>query len=222
MTPFGLSGNEGQGDGEFGKMAPNLGSQAPTWATPNVPNGGRAVDAPTVEAKGQTPDGKRQVGLESQSKHWATPRAEHDSGGHRGNEDTLHSQVKTWPTPKAAKARAGATTYARGNPSLAKSCETWPTPAARDAKGANDAKHLDQLPNFVAHCWTGHPMEFFRRLHRALQTTVPGLKCSNSDDGICCQLSRLNWRLNPRFVFWLMGWLTGAERTGCGWPETGS
>lgn len=38
----------------------------------------------------------------------------------------------------------------------------WPTPAARDIKGANSAEHLtkssgslhlDQLPNFVAHCW---------------------------------------------------------------------
>nr|WP_234908355.1 hypothetical protein [Rhizobium rhizogenes] len=38
----------------------------------------------------------------------------------------------------------------------------WPTPAARDYKGANSAehlaagtgrKHLDQLPNFVAHLW---------------------------------------------------------------------
>lgn len=42
------------------------------------------------------------------------------------------------------------------------SSSAWPTPATRDYKGANSAdhleistgaKHLDQLPNFVAHLW---------------------------------------------------------------------
>ena len=30
----------------------------------------------------------------SRPESWATPRAEHDSGGHRGIKDTLHSQMK--------------------------------------------------------------------------------------------------------------------------------
>ena len=34
-----------------------------------------------------------------------TPRAEHDSGRHRGKEDTLHSFVKMWPTPSAEDVR---------------------------------------------------------------------------------------------------------------------
>jgi hypothetical protein len=45
---------------------------------------------------------------------------------------------------------------------LSSSAAAWPTPAARDYKGANSSthlevsrgsKHLDQLPNFVAHLW---------------------------------------------------------------------
>jgi hypothetical protein len=45
---------------------------------------------------------------------------------------------------------------------LATAARAWPTPATRDFKGANSAdhldagtgrKHLDQLPNFVAHVW---------------------------------------------------------------------
>lgn len=71
--------------------------------------------------------------------------------------------------------------------------QQWPTPAGRDVKGANDAshlerstgsKHLDQLPNFVSHCFPPAP-----------QTSTPGDKSSKSTP-----------RLNPRFVEWLMGW----------------
>ena len=34
---------------------------------------------------------------------WATPRTEHDSGGHHGKPDTLHSQIKQWATPRLGK-----------------------------------------------------------------------------------------------------------------------
>ena len=37
----------------------------------------------------------------SRPESWATPRAEHDSGRHRGQPDTLHSQMKAWATPHA-------------------------------------------------------------------------------------------------------------------------
>jgi hypothetical protein len=40
-------------------------------------------------------------------KAWATPRAEHDSGGHRGTADTLHSQIKAWGTPTARDFKSG-------------------------------------------------------------------------------------------------------------------
>lgn len=71
-----------------------------------------------------------------------------------------------WPTPMARDHRSftGNEHDQRDNAlqNLNVAAGHWPTPAARDHKGANgDAhleagtgrKHLDQLPNFVAHCW---------------------------------------------------------------------
>lgn len=111
---------------------------------------------------------------------------------------------------------------------LATAANAWPSPATRDYKGANSAdhleagtgrKHLDQLPNFVAHIWAtptasensnrttrmahshgkthgvvlaGQAADFSRQDH---QTPMDGAK--NSVD------RRI---LNPRFVEWLMGW----------------
>ena len=51
----------------------DLNEQAAWWMTPNVPNGGRSVDAETVANKGSTPEGKKTVGLESQTEFWTTP-----------------------------------------------------------------------------------------------------------------------------------------------------
>jgi len=43
----------------------------------------------------------------SRPESWATPRAEHDSGRHRGQPDTLHSQMKAWATPQTRDNRSG-------------------------------------------------------------------------------------------------------------------
>ncbi|MED5548993.1 MAG: hypothetical protein VX529_06495 [Pseudomonadota bacterium] len=52
----------------------NLQDQATYWKTPNVPNGGRAMD-PQTSLTGQHPDGrKRQVDLGAQARLWSTPR----------------------------------------------------------------------------------------------------------------------------------------------------
>lgn len=48
--------------------------------------------------------------VKQEHKQWATPRAEHDSGRHRGQADTLHSQIKVWGTPTARDHKSG-----RGN-----------------------------------------------------------------------------------------------------------
>lgn len=122
----------------------------------------------------------------------------------------------------------------------------WPTPAARDHKGANGPEHLqngsgrlhlDQLPNFVAHCWptacvtdangarnltsgrsdpdskhhSGVTLNDAIRLY-SLQDRV------TSKDGVTSSPQRRT--LNPRFVAWLMGWPQPAS-TGCGFSETG-
>lgn len=66
----------------------NLSRDAGQWYTPNVPNGGRSMDAESTEAKGATAQGKRQVGLESQTRHWPTPNTAPEApnnGRNRGN-----------------------------------------------------------------------------------------------------------------------------------------
>jgi hypothetical protein len=80
--------------------------------TPNVPNGGRSVDAETVANKGSTPEGKRTVGIESQTKFWGTPSARDWKSGEASpetmerNARPLNEQVchLTYPTPSASTA----------------------------------------------------------------------------------------------------------------------
>jgi len=76
---------------------PSLTSQAKSWSTPTVTDASAMSPEmrPSRVATGRTTEYlARQI-------QWATPRAEHDSGGHRGTKDTLHSQIKTWATPHA-------------------------------------------------------------------------------------------------------------------------
>jgi hypothetical protein len=78
----------------------------------------------------------------------------------------LTGVTRQWRTPDAPNAggpRNRQTSIGKGHQvTIAEQAEHWPTPAARDYKGENgeahlDAgtgrKHLDQLPNYVAHCW---------------------------------------------------------------------
>jgi hypothetical protein len=63
-----------------------------SWRTPGAGDGARGAMY-VHERAGHC------LSLRDQVKTWPTPRAEHDSGGHRGKADTLHSAVKRWPTP---------------------------------------------------------------------------------------------------------------------------
>lgn len=98
----------------------------------------------------------------------------------------------------------------RGNPgtTLCDAIRMWPTPATRDYKGANGAehlengtgrKHLDQPPNFVAHC-----------SHHGRTTSTDGT--GGSTPAV----------LNPPFVETLMGlpigW-TGSEPSATEWSH---
>jgi hypothetical protein len=100
------------------------GSRPESWATPRPPNGGQTTSGaedkktkrqvmlqhqveswatPRAGCPGSRAPGTGGKVLEEQVKEpkaWATPRAEHDSGGHRGTKDTLHSQIKTQATGK--------------------------------------------------------------------------------------------------------------------------
>ncbi len=84
----------------------------------------------------------------------------------------------------------------------------WPAPAARDHKGANSASHmevstgsmhLDQLPNFVEHCF--HPPSSPAR-------PIAGGSMSSTVSPNTNQPS-VKRRLNPIFVEALMRWPTG-------------
>ena len=109
----------------------------------------------------------------------------------------------------------------------------WPTPASRDHKGENGEAHLtngtgrphmDQLPNFVAHCftlpaqrkWTSgvspsiwRPIS--RRLFRSAMSSVsPTVRRR--------WLRKGAWkkrRLNPSFVEWLMSCPSGHAACDC-------
>lgn len=83
--------------------------QGGQWATPNVPNGGRAMSAEDVASKGSTPRGKRQVDLGSQAALWPTTTKQDaaSSGRHSTQTGVMHpgttltDAARQWPTPNA-------------------------------------------------------------------------------------------------------------------------
>lgn len=157
--------------------------------------------------------------LGKQAKQWATPRSSKqglgDSGSARrrqeGESRGLHDMAKDWPTPIAHNERGSRSEHcledSKAGRDLVTEAAKWPTPASRDSKGENSElhckekgsgrKHMDQLPNFVAHS----PL--------AQAISKGGKKSSESIP-----------RLNPRFVEYLMGWPLGM--TDCGSPATES
>lgn len=210
-TPRGSDGEKGGPNQSFGAGGTPLPAQAAQWFTPNVPNGGRTLQAGTSPT-GIAPDGtKRQVGLENQARLWTTPQA-HDVTA-RGSGQK--------PTSKA------------GNACLATDAANWPTPAGRDWKGENGADHLangtgrlhlDQLPNFVAHCFTppdpetlrhGPKLSRLRPIWRPLRASL----IASHGRAAWRRLRRGARRLNPLFVEWLMGWPPGHALCACSATE---
>ena len=84
----------------------------------------------------------------------------------------------------------------------------WATPVAADSKGGLP-KHTKGGRSLRA-----DQMEFFHRFLPDLATGMDGQLSSKPNDGISSQPSQ-NRKLNPRFVAWLMGWLTETELTVC-------
>lgn len=114
------------------------------------------------------------------------------------------------------------------------SSSAWPTPATRDYKGANSAdhleistgaKHLDQLPNFVAHLWVspsvaistgGQTSRSGDRKNELLlsgqaseTTTLISLLPDRPISTVGEESSHIRRTLNPLFVEWLMMWPFG-------------
>ncbi len=162
---------------------------------------------------------------DSASSSWPTPMAG----------TPVPSQAANWQTPRVV---SGEYTRDRGKkgserPTLQGQAASWPTPAARDHKGANSPhhlengtgrRHMDQLPNAVAHGFT----------HPAPQTVTAGLPSSQwrptsrhllhsaTSHVALASLRRWlrggNWRkrrLNPPFAEWLMAWPPGHALCAC-------
>lgn len=167
---------------------------------------------------------------------WQTPRVSIgpytlDRGQKGAERLTLEGQARTWGTPRASDGEKGGPNQsfgAGGMPLPAQAAQwNWPTPASRDWKGENSADHLengtgrlhlDQLPNFVAHCFTPPAQRTWisgvspsiwrpisRRLFRSAMSSVsPTVRRR--------WLRKGSWRkkrLNPLFVEWLMAWPPG-------------
>jgi len=158
-----------------------LTAQAAQWATPNARDDHNPSQQDSARSKRKLEQGWT-IDLNEQAAWWTTPQAHDSSGGD--------------------PSRVGRFGTKHGGRNLADDVTAWntesarPTPASRDHKGANSeshmdrstgALHLDQLPNFVAHCF--HPDQ---------ATTTHGAKSSPSG-----QTSRR--RLNALFVEWLLG-----------------
>ena len=174
---------------------------------------------PTPRGTDGTNGGPNQAGsrgdlmLPSAAAQWATPNArdEHNPSQpdsarskrklEQGWTIDLNEQAAWWAPSSASSADTSSTPTADATAARIAKESARPTPASRDHKGANSeshmdrstgALHLDQLPNFVEHCFHPDPA-----------TSTHGAKSSPSD-----QTSRR--RLNPAFVEWLMalphGW----------------
>jgi len=137
---------------------------AETWPTPAARDG---------DARGADPsrvgDPRRHGGsnLDDRAAGWPTPMTAdtRGRGGNLGGNPMLVDAAESWPTPRtktSGRDSGSARREAQGpNPGLLDAAADWPTPAARDGKGENSAehclvtgtgrKHMDQLPNFVAH-----------------------------------------------------------------------
>lgn len=147
---------------------------ASPWATPTVQDGKNNA--------GPSQLGRNSNPLNVEVVLWATPRAEHDSGKHRGNEDTLHSQTKQWPSPRATDHNTSRSGEGYG-PNLPEVARHWPTPNTSNATGAG------------SHGTGGDNLQTVASTHQPATTTTPGNESLPM--------------LNPRFAEWLMGWPMG-------------
>lgn len=170
-----------------GMPSDDLSSAASAWPTPTDMMTGDRGSPETFEARR------------------ARMKERHQGRTGNGCGIDLGMAAKTWPTPNTmpeapnnSKNRGNGEIRERTTPQgLGDVATRWPTPAARDFKGENSdghleagtgRKHLDQLPNFIAHVFS-HPdpqaasgQTLFEIVHTSRR------------------------RLNPAFVCWLMGW----------------
>lgn len=175
-----------------------------SWSTPEGMGGGKT-------SRGGARRNELLLSGQAQAVNWptSTVHGDHNRKGVSVNSgDGLSTAAKNWPTPNTGQSpnghgmRGGASRNGRqSGADLQNIARSWPTQASRDSKGTNSLthctetgtgrKHMNQLPNFVAH---------------AFQTHRPDPQTSTAGE----QFSKQRRHLNPRFVEWLMeipiGW----------------
>jgi len=177
----------------------------PQWTTPQAhdtsPRG--AGQVPSAKA------GNRCLARDAQQ--WATPTP--PNGGRGMPEGTS----ATGTMPDGRKRTVGLENQVKAS--------LWPTPASRDHKGENSAdhltvatgrKHMDQLPNAVAHGFTrpAQPRQsdgptFLERLRTSRQLRAYLIASHGRASWRRLWKARKARRLNPGFVEWLMAWPEG-------------
>ncbi|WP_235829725.1 DNA methyltransferase [Frigidibacter oleivorans] len=202
---------------ELARRSPGLSAIAGSWQTPRVSVGPYTRDHGNPEAERLT--------LQGQAIQWATPAA----------------GLMNYDEPPETFAARGQALMQRGLPrqgiNLGQQAQTWPTPAARDWKGENGADHLtngtgrlhlDQLPNFVAHCFTPPVQRKWRSgvapsIWRPISRQLFRWAMSSVSPTLRRRWLRLAaWRrrrLNAWFVEWLMGWPPGHALCACSATE---
>ena len=218
------NGNSAAGNSDFSRKAEELAAQV-LWKTPDVPSGGRSMPKGT-SLTGRKPDGsKAQVGLQNQVTLWKTPSAQEPGVAHR---ELVNADGTPWSGGQRAYDAETGRLVQTGLPQMVDAL--WPTPAMRDHKGENSAdhlengtgrKHLDQLPNYVAHSFSlppqatpthGAPRSTARGTWRQLYRYVRSTHGRATARRLACSGKA---RLNPLFVEWLMGWPPGHTLCDC-------
>ena len=206
------NGNNAAGNNDFTRKAEEL-AAAMLWGTPRSSDGEKGGPNQSFGAGG--------LPLPAQAAQWFTPDV--PNGGR-----TLAKDVSpTGMTPDGKKRQVG----------LQNQAANWPTPASRDWKGENGADHLtngtgrlhlDQLPNFVAHCFTppaqrkwtsGVSPSIWRPISRRLLRSATSQVSPTSLRRWLRQGAWKKRRLNPLFTEWLMAWPPGHALCDC--SETG-
>ena len=218
-TPYGLSANQGQGDGEFGKAIRN-------WPTPAARDGKGTNSREHCETNGTGAKHMDQLAnaVAYPELRFPTPMAQRsgsnkspcENGSTRLSLDTMASQNK-WPTPTASMLTTGDMEQARtaGNSKLrkryAESKKMWPTPTASNGGSNNNSKavtergHGTNLVGAVKMFPTPCSSEDKYRLQGASQQSR-SLGAMAATQGI---EEETGGQLNPTWVEWLMGWPLG-------------
>lgn len=213
-------------------VADTLTAVTRNWQTPRAARGEWTQDKGDPE--------KRRPSLEGEAIQWPTTTAEmiKGAGGNREGGPNLQTAAAAWDQPEKLGSGGISAGY-------------WPTTAARDFKGANSAEHvttngsgrmhMDQLPNFVEHCFSprAQPIAPGQSSLRPIPFSPPpsGKSISGPLLAAILEFRRYSMRsggaagwcgtwirqprrkLNQRFTELLMGWPIGWTR--CEPVETG-